>query len=88
MQIEIFLIAKDDHHRSHHHHHHQSLSHFTQGREDTENTALISSLSEIKGKCWELSCYLLSLTFGGRLPVGAAFQERLAVTRARQKAAG
>ena len=57
MQIEIFLIAEDDHHRSHHHHHHQSLSHFTQGRQDTENTAPISSLSEIKGKCWEFCCY-------------------------------
>ena len=29
---------------------------------------MIGSLSEIKGKCWEF--VLLSMTFGGRLPVG------------------
>ena len=58
MQIEIFLIAEDDHHHSHHHHHHdhQSLSHITHVRIQRTH-ALISSLSEIKGKCWGLCCY-------------------------------
>ena len=67
MQIEIFLMAEDDHHRSHHHHH-QSLSHITEGRKDARYTHMIGSLSRIKGKCWEF--VLLSVTFGGRLPVG------------------
>ena len=71
MQIEIFLMAEDDHHRYHHHHHHPpSLSHFTQVRMHSilHSAHMIGSLSDIKGKCWEF--VLLSMTFGGRLPVG------------------
>ena len=88
MQIEIFLMAEDDHHRSHHHHHHPpSLSHFTQVR--MQSTLLRSyDWLIIRDKREMLGICVVINDLWRQIASGAAFRERLAVTRAGQKAAG
>ena len=84
MQIEIFLMAEDDHHRSHHHH--PSFSQYHTGaigcRVHSYDRLIIQDKREMLGICVVIS------DLWRQIASGAAFRERIAVTRAGQKVAG